>query len=226
MKKYSVILLNCLPDKKIKSIGNRCLIQIKKNSNILDYHINTIHKIFHNPEIILVNGFDNNKLKKYVKNKYKNLIYIEHDINDTTNIGDSLQLGVSELSTKNVLFINTNHILYNKAINTIKSNVSSSFALYSKSKGEIGVVFDKNKIVNCYYDLPNNLFEVFYIHQNEFDILIKNNMNLEKLYLFEVLNHYINTGINIKPVCMNHQDIIIINNMNNIKRVKKQLCLI
>ena len=65
MKKQSVILLNALPDKKAKSIGNRCMVSIKNNMNILDYHIHSIKNIFKNPEIIIIDGFDTKKIKKY-----------------------------------------------------------------------------------------------------------------------------------------------------------------
>ena len=78
----SVILLNSLPDKNIKYIGNRCLIPISRHKNVLDYHISSINKIFKNPEIFLVCGFDTKKLKKYVDTKYSNIKYIEHDIDD------------------------------------------------------------------------------------------------------------------------------------------------
>lgn len=221
MKNY-VILLNGLPDKKIKSIGNRCLIQITKNKNILDHHIKTINQIFKNPQIILVCGFDSKKLKKYTENKYPNITYIDHPINDYTNIGQSLQVAIEKVKNgNNCLILNTNHILHKSVVQKIKNNTDNSFVLYDKTKGSIGIIYEENKLINCYYDLPNNLYDILYI-KNKKNISI----DISKLYLFEIINYYIEDGENIKPIRVNNNSIVVINSIKNIEKVKKQLCSI
>lgn len=223
----SVILLNGLADKKIKSIGNRCLIQITKSKNILDYHIKAIHKIFKNPQIILTSCmFDSKKLKKYVENKYPNIIYIDHDVDDFTNIGTGLGLALQKVSAQNnCLILNTNHILYRSAIQKIKDNINNSFILYDQQKGSVGLLHEKNKLINCYYDLPNTLYDLLYINRKQFGAVPKD-LNISKLYLFEIINGYIEKGLDFKPVKINKSSITVINSIKNIEKVKRQSCSI
>lgn len=225
MGKHSVILLNSFPDKKIKSIGNRCLIELKNNKNVLDYHMSTINTIFKNPEIILVCGFDNKKIKKYIQSKYKNIIYVEHEMNDLTNIGHSVSLGLKTASKENCLILNSNILLHGRAISSIKNNLDKSFVVYSDNKGNIGILHSKNKLINCYYDLPNNLFDILYINQKEFKY-VSNIKNMSSLYFFEIINQYIDTGMTLLPLKINENSITIINCMKNIEKVKKRLCSI
>jgi hypothetical protein len=227
MKPHSVIILNGLPDKKVKSIGNRCLVQIKKNQNILDYHIQNIRKIFKNPEIILVCAFDSKKIKKYVEQKYSNIIFLEHDIEETTNIGQSLETALKKVSHKNCLIINANHILHTTAIDKIKHSLEDTFILTSTTKcSDIGFIKSKkNQVIeNCYYDLPNQLYDILYIKSNQFNI-IKDIKNLSRFYFFEIVNKYIDSGMVIKAVDINPKSITIINSTKNIESIRKKLCI-
>lgn len=223
----TVILLNGLPDKKIKSIGNRCLIQIKQNKNILDYHVRVVNKLFKTPQIILTcTTLDSKKLKKYVESKYPHIIYIDHELNNFTNIGSGLELALQKAQPKNnCLILNTNHLLNISAIQKIKNNIDNPFVFYSKNRGSVGIVHDKNKLINCYYDLPNNLYDLLYINNKNFEKINKK-LNISKLYLFEIINCYIENGLDIKPISINKNAINIINNMQNIEKVKKQSCSI
>lgn len=223
----SVILLNGLPDKKIKSIGNRCLIQITKNKNILDYHIKTIHKIFKNPQIILTCcAFDSKKLKKYVENKYPNIIYIDHDVDDFTNIGTGLGLALQKAAIQNnCLIMNTNNILNKLAIQKIKDNINNSFILYEQQRGAVGLLHEENRLINCYYDLPNTLYDLLYINCKQFEA-VPRDLDISKLYLFEIINSYLEKGLNFMPVKINKSSITVINSIKTIEKVKRQSCSI
>lgn len=220
MKKQSVILLNALPDKKAKSIGNRCMVSIKNNMNILDYHIHSIKNIFKNPEIIIIDGFDTKKIKKYISNKYKNVIFAEHDIDDYTNIGASIELGLKLITTRSCCIINSNHIIHHSLNAKIKNILDETFVLCSSNKGDVGFISDKNYILNCYYGLPQQIFDIFHINNNYIDILLSLN-NLSKLYFFEIINLCISKGILIKPIQVPKKSITIINSIQNIEKIKK-----
>ncbi len=72
----TLILLNAFPDKKIKSLGNRLLIDISKEYKIIDYQINLFLQIYKNINVVIVGSFETKKLKKYIKIKYvkKNIL--------------------------------------------------------------------------------------------------------------------------------------------------------
>jgi hypothetical protein len=223
---HTIILLNALPDKKIKSIGNKCLIPINNRSNLLDYHIMVMNKIFKNPEIIIVCGFDTKKIKKYISDKYKYIKYIDHNINEYTNVGESIATALDIASHKNCLIVNTNHVLHKKSIDKIIENKSNSFILSKRSPGDIGYISDRSGLINCYYGLPHSVCEVLYINENEFDTFAQiKNHNISKMYLFEIINHCISLGIKIKPILVPDTAITHLENLKNIKRLTK-LCRI
>lgn len=220
MRKNSIILLNALPDKKTKSIGNKCMVNINDKYNILDYHISYLRNIFYNPEIVVVCGFDTKKIKKYIATKYKNIIYVEHDVNEFTNLGQSIRVGLDNISTKNCLILNSNHVLQKNIIKKLKKNIDSSFVCCSNTKGDIGYIQENNYIINCYYGLPKHIYDIIYVDNKQIEILLSLK-NISKLYLFEIINECISNGLKIKPIEIPQKSVIIINNIKNIERIKK-----
>jgi hypothetical protein len=221
MKKYSIILVNTASDKKIKSLGDRCLIEIKKNYNVLDYHISTAKKLVHHPEIIFIDYSDNKKVKKYIDNKYPQIKYITHELEDDINIGESITVGLKYITGKNCLIINTNHILYPSAINKLKEQLTQSFVAASNNDGSVGYTEQDNKIIHCYYDLPNCIYDVLFLHKDDLQIIKNCSVDLSKMYIFEIINTYIDLGISFIPITVNKKGITVINNINNIKKIKK-----
>lgn len=225
MKRYSVLLLNALPDKKTKFIGNRCMVDID-NFNILDYHVSCIKQLYHSVEIILVNGFDNKKIKKYVASKYKNIKCVDHDIDNYTNIGKSIAVGLDYVTAKNCLIFNTNNILHNGCLSTIKEHGhTNSYIIYSDTKGDVGIVKNKEMVLNAHYGLSNQMYEILYLYQNQIDTL-KSFNDISKLYFFEILNKCIDSGLVIKPLKISGKQITIINSLKSIMKLKRNLCLI
>lgn len=226
---HSVILLNALPDKKIKSLGNKCLIKISKNYNILDYQIKIINKIFNNPEIIIVGGFDTKKLKKYIDNNYisKNIKYIDHNIDNLTNIGTSVKNAISHVSNNNYFIINSSILFHKDIISTIKKNKSKSFIMVSKNKNSIGCTIDlNNKLINCYYDLPNYLIDVLHVsHSDRDSFLTLCQKNIDKLYFFEIINLCIDNNIQIDVLNIPQKNILTIDSVQSIEKIKNKLCI-
>ena len=69
MTKTSIIIIHSLPDKKIKSLGNKALINIG-TENVIDYQIGFCNKLAKNNEIIVIGAFESKKLQKYLNKKY------------------------------------------------------------------------------------------------------------------------------------------------------------
>lgn len=224
MNKNSVVLLNALPDKKIKSLGNKCLINITKNINILDYHIRIINSIFKKPEIIVVGGFESKKLKKYIDSTYKDIRYIDHSIDNNTNIGTSIYAGVKLLNSNNCFILNTTFILNKNIISLIKKYLDSSFVITSSNNLGTGCIIDSNRITHCYYDLPSNFpLDAMYIHKN--DINTFNQIcddNIKKLFFFELINLCINNNISLKPLDIPKKSFLLIDSMSSIQKIKSK----
>ncbi len=225
---YSIILLNALPDKKIKSLGNKYLIKINKSHNIIDYQIKFLKSIFHNPQIIVVGGFESKRLKKYIDNnliKKHNIVCVNHDIDDNTNVGTSIQIGVQQVRAGNVWILNSNVLLASKLSNTVQKNLTRSFVLTHKSKSNIGYISQNNKLINCYYDLPCSILDSVFIHQNDFD-KFKNvcSSTIEQLYFFEVLNLCSEANIKLSTVDVPSKYVYSVDSITNIEKIKNKIC--
>lgn len=226
----SIILLNALPDKKIKSLGNKYLIKINKYNNIIDYQIKFLQLLFTNPQIIIVGGFESKRLKKYIDNNYidkkYNIKYITHDIDDTTNVGTSISVAMDHVLYNNVWILNSNILLGSQLSHIISKNLSHSFVLTHKGKNSIGYIDYQSQLINCYYDLPNTILDSIFIHKTDFDQFNKIcNSNIQKLYFFEVLNLCSEANIKLSTVDVSSKYIYYINSINNIEKIKNKLCI-
>lgn len=226
--KYSIIILNALPDKKIKSIGNKCLIKIYKNYHLIDYYIYLFNTIFNNPEIIIIGGFDGKRLKKYINTNLSknNIKYVEHNIDVNTNIGTSLKYAKDLINNKNCFIINSSLIFNNSIKKNLIPNLNSSFILVNnKIKGNIGYIGDET-VINCYYDLPNTIFDCLYICEQDYNKFIDIcNSNIEKYYLFEIMNECIKYNIRLKPINITKKTIGSIDSIQSIKNIRDKLCI-
>lgn len=226
MDKLSIILLNAFPDKKLKSLGNKCLIKLSSNCYLIDYHINIFNKLFNNPEIIIVGSFESKRLYKYLKQEYvdENIKYIEHDIDRMSNIGMSIQSGISIATHTNILAINSS-VLLNKnfRINTQKSSIVMNL----KHAGNIGCVLYNNKVINCYYGLNNEIYDILYICSNDSDKFnhILSMPDIKKLYMFEIMNLCINNNITLSAIDVKDKVPHIIDSNEKIKKLKNKLCV-
>lgn len=224
--KISVVLLNALPDKKIKSLGNKGLIKVYKDINLIDYHIDFFNKLFKNPEIIVVGGFDSKRLYKYIrsKNSYKNKIrYVDHNIDDDSNIGQSILSSLNLISHKNVLFHNCSVVLDCDIIPIIKKH-KKSFVLSNKKKGDIGCLCSDGYVINCFYDLNDKIYDSIFLYDRDFQILkniILSNNNFHKLYLFEVLNLCVSEGARVELLYGKNSMFRTIENSESIKLLQR-----
>lgn len=225
MTKTSILLLNAFPDKKIKSFGNKCLLKINNKLHVIDYHVRMFKKIFKDPQIIVVGGFDGKRLNKYIAQQFKTkdqVHYIEHDITQQNNTGASIARGLELCVGKNIFIINSSFLLRNKVLSLIDKN--NSFVVAQNSKdGCVGYIENNNRIVNCYYGLPNEILDILYICKNDAGILhnLISQNNIDKYYLFELINLCIQDGIDIRPVMIPKGSLYTIDSCSKIKNLNK-----
>ena len=174
----------------------------------------------------MVCAFDVKKTKSYIKTHYKSIKYLEHNIDEYTNFGLSLDLALKNISNNNCLILNTNHILHASAIKKIKNHLNESFVLYNGKNGDIGLLENNGDLINCYYGLGNTLYDLIYINKDYIHNIYNDNLNIKKLYMFEIINHYISLGIKFKSIKINEKSITVINNIKNIEKIRKRSCLI
>lgn len=220
----TVVLLASMPDKGMKSLGNKSLIKLDTKT-ILDYQLYHIQKVYRHCNILVVCGFESKRFAKALDTK-KNISFIEHDLDEYTNLGRSLREALLSIDENNsIVFINSNVIIPYDTMNELVYD--TSFVVVNtnnKFDSPIGCTFDKNKIEYIFYDLKYKVCEFFYIHHN--DVKILKSILSEKTdnqYMFELINQCIGLGMHISPNILNTDKILFYDNITKIKKIKKVL---
>jgi hypothetical protein len=230
MSNKSIILLNAFPDKKIKSLGNKGLIQISSQSNLIDYQIRFFEKLYNNPEIVVVGGFDHKRLNKYIthnKKTYNSKVkLIDHDVDDSINIGKSIRVGLEKITNDSIVIYNCSTVLNYKLINKLKKHDESFIIAEQGIAGNVGCISQHHYALNCFYDLSDKIYDFIHLDQATLPMLhkiIESNYHFDKLYLFEILNLCINFGAKMRLVYIEEKQASNIDSINSIKSLKKYL---
>ena len=224
IKNINIVIISSLPDKSMKSIGNKALIDFHGTS-LIEHQITNIRKIYKKAKIIIVGGFEHKKLYDKIKSK-KNIVYVYHEYNDYVNVGMAVKTVLPVLGNKPTIIMNIGFI-FNPTIienlNLDKDNVM----INNKNKNfesKIGCIADKIGCIEfIFYDLEKRLCEFVYLNSNGITMMrdiqkeIRNNM-----YLFEILNKLINMGMQLKTSTTN-QNILHFDHMKKLKQTQNTL---
>jgi choline kinase len=179
---------------RMKSYGPKPLIKIH-NISILENQIKLIRSQFDNSTIILISGYESQKI---INNSPKQIVHIENEKYQTTNVVKSISIGLKATITNRVLLI-YGDLVFNK--DTLKYPLYDNSLLFIDNSGtmtdeEVGCIINDKIVENIMYDLPNKWAQIAYFTGKELDLLkiLANNPNNEKLLGFEIINEIINLG--------------------------------
>lgn len=194
--KISIIIICSLPTRGMKTIGNIALLEYKKQT-LIEYHIKTILSIFKKPDIIVVGGFEHKKLKKILE-KYP-VNFIHHNINDNTNDGSSLLIGMRYVKHNKVIVLDINHLITKKYWSKIIFGKNSSIFInnHITFSNKIGAVINNDIVEHLFFSLPTQIMNMFYLTKNH--IIELKNMSLDSnqnKFIFEIINNL----IKIEPI--------------------------
>lgn len=224
--KNTVIIINIFPDKKMKSLGNKGLIKLNNNTLLIDYHINYFNNIFNKPDIFILGNFEFNKLDKHIS-KYNNVHHIFCDTDDESNIGGAIAPILSKIQSGSNVFITQSSIVYfAKDKNKLNKNYSYVIGSSDENTAGIGCIVHDNKIVNCCYDLPNQIYDALFLcHKDIMFInnILSNTKNIHKFFLFEILNTILDHSILFKLNTLDSKSISILDNGSKIPDIQKKV---
>jgi hypothetical protein len=215
------VLVASLPDKSMRSMNNKALIKIHKDT-FLNHQIKNILKINKQAKLLVVCAFEHRRI---LENAIKSprVRYIEHNYDEYSNVGQSIVSVIDEIpDNQDVVFINLPMVVDPNILKNIKPNQSSVIVNSSlRFKSKIGCTIDtKNFIEFVFYDLPNKLCECLYIKKGDlgqFKYIIKNHTK-NNMYLFEIINTVVGHHLNIS-VHRIKQNIIHFNTIDQITNI-------
>lgn len=183
----------------MKSYGVKSLIEIAHKTNIITHQLSIIKKTFTDCEIILVTGFESDKLMRQTPN---NLIKIKNERFEETNVMRSIGIGLHAATTDNVLIV-YGDLVFNKQ--ALQIPIKESAIIIDKdtmTTNEIGCNINEDYVEYLMYDRPNKWAQIVLLKGRELALMREMawDKKNDNLYGFEILNNIIERGGRFKAV--------------------------
>jgi len=218
-KKYSILIPAATVSNRMKKYGPKPLIKIN-NKTILESQISIFDKIIKDYEIIIIGGFEYNKIKELNSNK---IFTVENKNYDETNVVYSIGLGLRYCNYENLIIVYGDLIFNEFALNTIHSNESSVIISNSMKDSDVGCVIHNQILVQMSYGIGNKWSQILHLKDKELDIMKKYCMddNNYKCFGFEAINNCIDNKGKIKTLLPNKIYTKDIDSLIDIKNIKE-----
>lgn len=193
---YDVIIPAAGMGHRMKYYGPKSLTELNHNTTILQHQLKIINSIYRDTRIILVVGYQADKIIKKVP-QYITVIENENFVN--TNVTRSIGMGLNA-STKDGVVIIYGDLVFNRYALGFEIGDKSTIVIdkyKTMSDNEVGCVVNSNNIIEqLWYDLPDKWAQIVYLTGKELQLAkqLCNNPTNYNIYGFEMLNKIIGNG--------------------------------
>lgn len=189
---YDIIIPAAGCSSRMKGAGCKPLLKLGYK-RLIDYQLESINKLFNKKNIIVVSGFESEKVINYLDQK---VINIENDRFELTNVVKSISIGLKACLSNSVIIIYGDLFFTKQAINHAYRN--QSFVVLSKTMkdNEVGCTINNGILENMFYELPKKWGQIVYFTGKELLLLKKivHKKEYEKSYGYEIINKVIDMG--------------------------------
>lgn len=186
---------------RMKSYGPKCLLRVNNEETIIEKIISNVKKTFSFCEIIVVVGFEADKIIKKLSPEIR---IIENQLYETTNTIESVRLAIHNSVYSNVLIIHGD-LVFN--INSIKDITEGGSCVVIDSRkrfknDEVGVTIIDNHIANFAYGLESKWAQIAYLENQDLEMFktLCFDRKRKKMFTFEVFNMMLDRGVKLKAV--------------------------
>lgn len=200
-EEYSIIIPAAGMGYRMRSYGPKALISLNLDQNIIQRQIEIIKNNFTNYEIILVVGFEAEKL---MKNTPEFLVKVENESYERNNVVRSIGMGLRATTTDKVLIIYGDLVFNEETIFNLKLEQSCIVIDESGTMGkeEVGCNIYDGCIEQLVPDMPNKWGQIGFFVGKELDLLKKISWDRNKghYFGFEAINEIIDKGGSFKAM--------------------------
>ena len=207
--------------RRMKSYGCKSLLTVK-NHKLIDIQIKCIENVIPRNEIILITGFDSDRL---MSQSPKNIIKIENEKYYENNVARSIDIGLKATKENDHVLILFGDILLNEdALKHINFQESSIVISNDMSDNEVGCNINaKGYLEYMMFDLPNKWGHIIYLTSKELTLFKKIiwNKQTDKKFCFEILNEVINHGGKFKCIINNNIKVMDIDTSKDLQKAQE-----
>lgn len=180
---------------RMSTYGPKSLLTLDGHTTLIERQINIIRRTFRKCEIILVVGF---QAQKVMNNTPDNIVKIENEHHKDTNVVRSIGMGLRAATTDRVLVVYGDLVFNEEAL---QAPMNKESVLLYDSQGdmkdrEVGCTFGKNHVQQIFYELPNKWAQITYFTGDELELLkrVSWKKDHKMMFGFEAINHIIDRG--------------------------------
>jgi len=209
--------------KRMKSRGPKGLLPVHHGMSILEVEIRTILKVYPHADIVIVGGFEYQKIRNALWGNFPIRI-VHNDQYKTTNVTQSIAVGL-EASLPGPLLIIHGDLIFNT--NTIKGLAGKQSSLLvvenQLDPDEVGIGHHNGIVTTLSYALATKWGQMAYLQNKELDLFraaVWNYKISNQWFLYEALNHVIDKGGRFVAYQPTHAKIVEIDRYTDLTKAK------
>lgn len=178
--------------KRGKYSGHPSFYPITNNTTLIEHQVEIVKSILPNSEIILVGGFE---IEKLLWGKIpKEIRLVENQKYYETSVVNTIRLGLINTNSKSVLIFYGNLFFGADILSNIKPQESSVIAEPINNIADVGINIINEEAIQFAYGLPARWTQIFYLTGNTLQEFRKECFITEnnKMFTHEILNKIIN----------------------------------
>jgi choline kinase len=221
-KRIGVVIVASSHQKRSGINTNRFLLKLEDDRTVLQYQIDLLRQVFKNPDIVVVTGFEHDKVFNSLKHK---IPVVENDLWETTSIMRSITLGLRTLINSKVLIIPACLAFKASCLKGVEDNENG--AIISDPRGinsnELGILTENNQVMHFDYDLPIKWSQISFFSGKALHYLRDTCETDMSRYLFhEILNNmFVNTEHRITAIMNRRSRVVEIFSMKDLERIRR-----
>lgn len=228
-QKYSQDLSIIIPaagmGKRMKSYGPKALIEIDKSgTTIIERQIKILWKIYPDAEILVVVGFECEKIRKKLE-KYPVRI-IHNPIHENSNVLFSIGLAAQACISEEVMIVYGDLIFNESCVKNLRGKESKividDMGLFKKE--EVGAIVEEGHVTNLSFGLKTKWAQIAYFIGEELEIFKETALKKECVQWFgyEAINRVLENGGVIRPVTSRYNKMIEIDVAKDLEKIKNK----
>lgn len=201
--KLTIIIPAAGLGRRMKSYGPKSLISLGNGQLLLSRQLDILHKLYPKAEIVVVLGFDADKVYKILPPYVRT---VENEFYDETNVVRSIALGLRASNGNNskLLLVYGDLVFNSKTFEAL--NLDTSQIIIDNNgqilEGEVGLTVNNHYVTYFAYGLPTKWTHIALLTGRELQLFkqLVGNKNFKKHYGFEIMNMLLEQGCKLKAI--------------------------
>lgn len=206
-KKDTTFIILCARKSNNRGYNNIPLTKLANSQYLIDEQIKTIRSVYKKSEIIIISGFEHDKLLAHIHNsKYQNIRIAENKSYKSCNTLDGWRFALNICIKQNICIIHGDRLFTKDCF----ADATSTYTIVhniDKSNYNLGILYSENKFINMSYGLESVWSEIFFINSKDFNIARSIINNSKRIHNVETYINELSKEIDILVFAKEPKDV-------------------